>query len=102
MEIVSDIPEQQATAVVINWARAVQAGQPGYRFWVDPNSADKMFAVRSCKVLSAHRLETDPRYVDVSVRVESSNRAGMPITADWTFFMFKTPQGWKINLIVEH
>lgn len=99
--------EVEARKTVEAWAADVRGGGSGARFWLHREEAEKLFAVRSCQVLSVHAVDADG--VDVVARVESSNRAGLAITADWTFFLSRAPSRtggsggeWKIEFLAAH
>lgn len=93
-------PSEDPRSVVEAWAAEVTRGGSGARFWLRPREADKLFAVRTCRVLSVHPV--DENGVDVVARVESSNRAGLPVVADWTFFLSRSgASGWKIEFLAE-
>jgi len=94
---VTSTPEHQARAALQAWTAAVESGESGKRFWTQPDLADVPFSVRSVKILSVYVLDNDS--VDITARVESSNRAGTPIVSDWTFFMSRQGKDWKINIL---
>ena len=92
-------PEYQARRVVEKWSEAVQKGESGKMFWEDRELADTMFAVRSCKILYVNKSDDDN--VTICARIESSTRGGLPIVADWFFFLRNSSGGWKIIIVTE-
>jgi hypothetical protein len=90
-------PERQARVALQAWAASVERGESGKRFWMRPELADVPFSIRTVKVLHISVLDKDS--VDITARVESSNRGGSPIVSDWTFFMSRQDNEWKIDIL---
>lgn len=61
-----------ARHVVDKWLEAQRRGQAGDEFWLDESQAVRLFAVRDWEI-------TNEREDTVTVRVSSSNAAGIPI-----------------------
>ncbi len=94
-------PENKAPQVVEQWLTALKHGDGSSSlFWKNPALERTFFSVRQWEILSVMPLTTS-NMVNVEVRLYSSNRGGSPIIKDWSVWLEKVGDTWKITLLTE-
>lgn len=95
-------PKDQVQNVIEEWLTALKNGRSGTQYWKDSNLEKRFFAVRSYQILAVNYEPSFPDNISATIRVESSNKGGSPIVTDWTVYLDRTGNGWKITLLIPH
>ena len=91
-------PGHKAQQVVDQWLTALKHGDVSSSFWKDPALEKTFFSVRQWEILSVMPL-TVSDMVNVRIRLYSSNKGGSPIITDWSVWLEKVGDAWKITLL---
>jgi hypothetical protein len=79
----------------------ITKGNGGYDYFCNESYPSSFFAPRSATILQTN-IYQGGQDGNVVIRLDSSNKGGMNITADWTLYMEKEAGKWCIKLISEN
>ena len=83
------------------WLEDQKKGESGAYYWVDFSGMKTLYAVRSWEILEKEAditvFDSDGPTAIIKVRIESSNKGGIQISAIWEFHMKRKANEWKIR-----
>ena len=73
-------------------------GLDGYDYWCQSSQdfITRLYAPRNYEILDEIEKNSSARYI---VRIESSNKSGMPIVSNWSLLMKEEAGNWCVNIL---
>lgn len=91
-------PTSAVNHTINGWLEVQKSGMTGESFWEAQPLVESLLSVTGWEIL---KTVVNNDFATVSVRVNSSNRAGIPIVKTWSIHLNKVAGQWKIAMMVD-